>query len=139
MGMIHLSTIQLLREWARWGESQNIDYPTMSPMFGERALKTPLFGSGHIPTSVWDIERAVCKIAWDHRNALILRYQRRLTFGHIASRMGCQTRTARARVRTAEHAVHHELSEKSGPTAQEVLESVHDREFVTRQSRAHTG
>lgn len=137
--MIHLSTIQLLREWAKWGESQNIDYPTMSPMFGERALKTPLFGSGHIPTSVWDIERAVCKIAWEHRNALILRYQRRLTFGHIASRMGCQTRTARARVRTAEHAVHHELMGKAFPTALLVVESVHASHFVTSQSRAQTG
>ena len=56
----------------------------MSPMFGERALKTHLFGSGHIPSDVWLVEQAVCKIAWDHRNALILRYQRRLAFGLIA-------------------------------------------------------
>jgi hypothetical protein len=111
--MLHLSTIQMLREWARWGESQNINYPSMSPMFGERALKTPLFGSGHIPRDVWQVEEAVCKIAWEYRQIIIYRYQRHLTFGHIASRLHCQTRTARARVRTAEHAVHHELTEKA--------------------------
>lgn len=130
--MIHLGTIQLLREWARWGESQNISYPTMSPMFGERALKTPLFGSGHIPPDVWQVEQAVCTIAWDHRNALILRYQRRLSFGLMASNMRCQTRTARSRVRAAEHAVHHELSRKAGLTALESVTTCDDREFVTQ-------
>lgn len=135
---MHLGTIQLLREWAKWGESHNIDYPSMSPMFGERALKTPLFGSGHIPPDVWAVEQAVCRIAWEHRSALILRYQRRLTFGLIASKMGCQTRTARARIRQAEHAVHHELASRTCPTAQESDTTCLTREFVT-PSRAHSG
>ena len=86
--VIHLLTIGLLREWARWGEAQNISYPSMSPMFGERALKMPLFGSGHIPADVWQVEQAVCKIEWEYRHVLILRYQRHLTFGHICKQVG---------------------------------------------------
>lgn len=112
--MIHLGTIQLLREWARWGEAQNISYPTMSPMFGERALKTPLYGAGHIPIDVWAVEQAVCRILWPQRNALILRYQRRLSFGEVGYRLGCHARTAKVRVRAAEDAVHHEITNSAG-------------------------
>lgn len=109
--MIHLSTIQLLREWARWGQMQNIDYPTMSPMFGERALKTPLFGVGHLPADVARVEKAVCALNFFDRNIIILRYQRRLTFGQMGKRLECSRWTAKRMLRTAENETHHILSD----------------------------
>lgn len=108
--MIHLSTIKLLREWARWGEAHNIDYPSMSPMFGERTLKGPLFGIGHIPPDVYRIEICVCQLDFDLRDALIQRYQRKLTWEKMGLRIGCDWRTAKNRVRSAEDAVHHGFS-----------------------------
>lgn len=130
--MIHLSTIGLLREWARWGDANNLNYPSMSPMFGERALKTPLYGAGHIPADVWAVERAVCAILWAHRNALILRYQRRLSFGEVGYRIGCHARTAKARVRMAEDAVHHELTKKSCELSPTVVPFVRPSKTVSR-------
>jgi hypothetical protein len=86
--MAHLSTVRLLVAWANWGQGQSIDYPSMSPMFGERALKTPLHGSGHIPDDVAEVEAAVCLLEWFYRSALIYRYQRRLSFEAIAVKFG---------------------------------------------------
>lgn len=111
--MIHLSTIRLLVEWARWGAAHNIGYPTMSPMFGERCLKSPLFGIGHIPEDVAKVEYAVCRLEWIDREILILRYQRRLTFVEMGVRISRSRWTARDRLRTAENEVHHELQRKA--------------------------
>src|SRR5216683_6242677 len=80
---VNLSTVQKLREWARWGEAHNICYPSMSPMFGERCLKTALFGIGHIPPDVLEVEWAVCRLEWELRFVLILRYQRHLPWSRI--------------------------------------------------------
>lgn len=109
--MIHISTIRLLVEWARWGVAHNIGYPTMSPMFGERCLKSPLFGIGHIPDDVAKVERAVCALEWIDREILILRYQRRLSFSEMALRISRAKWTARDRLRTAENLVHYKLRE----------------------------
>lgn len=108
-----LSTIQLLREWARWGEAQNICYPSMSPMFGERALKTALFGIGYIPPDVIRVEWAVCQLQWELRFVLILRYQRHLPFARIGRVIDLDWRTARTRTQRAENEVHHKLSKNS--------------------------
>jgi hypothetical protein len=110
---VNLSTIKLLREWARWGEAQNICYPSMSPMFGERALKTALFGIGYIPPDVMRVEWAVCGLVWDLRFVLILRYQRQLPWSRIALVIDRDWRTARNRTQLAENEVHHNLYAKS--------------------------
>lgn len=111
--MIHISTIRLLVEWARWGVAHNIGYPTMSPMFGERCLKSPLFGIGHIPDDVAKVERAVCALEWIDREILILRYQRRLSFSEMGERISRSKWTARDRLRAAENYVHIELQKKT--------------------------
>lgn len=110
---MNLSTIQKLREWARWGEAQNICYPSMSPMFGERALKTALFGIGYIPPDVLEVEWAVCQLQWELRFVLILRYQRHLPFARIGRVVDVDWRTARTRTQAAENEVHHKLTGKS--------------------------
>lgn len=109
---MNLSTIQKLREWARWGEAQNICYPSMSPMFGERALKTALFGIGHIPPDVLQVEWAVCQLQWELRFVLILRYQRHLPFTRMGRVIDLDWRTARKRTQHAENEVHHKLTGK---------------------------
>jgi DNA-directed RNA polymerase specialized sigma24 family protein len=112
MVMAHLSTIKLLREWARWGEAHNISYPTLSPMFGERALKMPLFGIGHVPDDIMRIEQAVCAVEWLYRQAIILRYHRRMGYREMGRRINCDWRTARRRLKTAEDEVHHKLQKQ---------------------------
>lgn len=112
--MIHLSTVRLLREWGRWGEAHNIDYPTMSPMFGERALKSPLHGIGYVPDEIMRIEKAVCSLTFEHRDMIIQRYQRHLNFKKLGEWIGRDWRTARDRLKAAEHEVHIEFSGKKG-------------------------
>ena len=111
--MISLSTIKLLREWARWGEANNIGYPSLSPMFGERALKTALFGIGHIPPDVMRTEIAVCRLTWEYRQVLILRYQRHMPWRQIANQVNRDWRTAKTMTQRAENEVHHNLSQNS--------------------------
>jgi hypothetical protein len=106
-------TIKLLVEWARWGSMQNIGYPTMSPMFGERALKAPLYGAGYIPPDVMLVEQCVCRIEWQFREIIIQRYQRKRTFVQIGRDMGISRWAARGRLNRAESAVHHEISKRS--------------------------
>jgi hypothetical protein len=107
--VIPLSTIKLLRAWATWGESQSLAYPSMSPMFGERALKAPLFGVGHIPEGVWEMERAVCNLTYEDRDIIIQRWQRRRTYHQIAERLGCSRWTIGRRIKDAESEVHRQL------------------------------
>ena len=109
----HLSTIKLLCEWARWGAEHNIDYPTLSPMFGERCLKAPLFGVGYIPPDVHDVEQCVCRLYWPSRQILILRYQRRMTFVQMGESINRTRWAAKDRLLAAESEVHHLLQKKS--------------------------
>ena len=109
--MAHLSTIKLLRQWARWGIAHNIDYPSMSPMFGERALKTPLYGQGHTPEDVWQVEQIVCALPFDLRDVIIQRYCRHATWEQMGARMGANWRTAKKRTLQAEDAVHIRLTQ----------------------------
>jgi hypothetical protein len=106
------STIKLLVEWARWGQANNVGYPSMSPMFGERCLKAPLYGTEEMPPDVWLVERAVCDIKFYHRFLLILRYQRHVSFEDIGERFDCSPRTARRHLEDAEYAVDHEITKK---------------------------
>jgi Sigma-70, region 4 len=109
--MIPLSTVKLLRAWAQWGETQSISYPSMSPMFGERALKAPLFGVGHIPDGVWEMERAVCNLTYEDRDIIIQRWQRHRTYAQIALRLGCSRWTIGRRIKGAEAEVHRLLED----------------------------
>lgn len=107
--MAHISTVRLLVAWARWGEGQSADYPSMSPMFGERALKTPLHGVGHIPPDVADVEAVICQLEWFYRSALIARYQRHLNWTKLGEYFGTSWRTARKTVTQAEDLVEKNL------------------------------
>ena len=40
-----IGTHYLLSRWGRWGQGPNLGLPTMSPMFGERCLKSPIWGA----------------------------------------------------------------------------------------------
>lgn len=82
-------------------------------MFGERALKTPLFGPGYAPPDVLEVESVICRLPFDDRDALIQRYQRKRTWEQMAERFGCDWRTAKRRTQAAEDEVHRKLNEKS--------------------------
>lgn len=82
-------------------------------MFGERALKTALFGIGYIPPDVLEVELVVCRLEWELRFVLILRYQRHLPWSRIGRVIDRDWRTARTRTQAAEAEVHHKLTGKS--------------------------
>ena len=124
---MNLSTVQKLREWARWGEGQNIGYQSTSPMFGERALKSPLFGFGHIPEGVIEIEIAVCLLSWDERQIIILRWQRHRSYRQLAKCLQCSTWNIGRRLRAAECEIDRQLDKIYGNSKQEMLYSVHSR------------
>lgn len=107
--MIPLSTIKLLRQWAAWGQGQSIDYPSMSPMFGERALKTPLYGVGHIPDGIAEMEMAVCSLDFDERYLIIQRWQRHRSYRELAKMVGVSTWRVSRLLKDAESEVHRTL------------------------------
>lgn len=82
----NMSVTQLLREWGTWGAMQNIGYPTMSPMFGERALKTPLYSAENPPPDVLAVEAAIGKIEFAQRSLLIEKYQLRMHWQEICNK-----------------------------------------------------
>jgi hypothetical protein len=47
----------------------------MSPMFGERCLKTPLYGADNGPPDLLETDQAVCRLERLERTLLIERYQ----------------------------------------------------------------
>lgn len=104
-----ISTIQLLIAWAKWGEANHINYPTISPGFGNRALGSPLVGMGNVPDEVWRIETAICEVPFEDREVIIQRYQRRRSFGAIGRQLGRSRWAAMRRLKRAEVAVHHRL------------------------------
>ena len=109
--MESLSTVSLLYKWARWGEGQSIDYPSISPMFGESALRTPLYGTGYCDPEVFHVEQIICKLEFDDRDCLIQRFQRRRTWEQMGTRFGVNWRTAKKRTGTAVGEVHRRLCE----------------------------
>ena len=93
-------------------------------MFGERALKSPLYGIGHIPEDVGKIEAIVCSLSWNDREILILRYQRRLSFREIGERISRAKSVAQDRLRSAENEVHRKYAENSCQRRPTMLHSV---------------
>jgi hypothetical protein len=107
--MIPLNTLKVLRSWARWGESIFIDYPSKSAFFGERALKTPLYGTGHIPEGVAEMEHAICALSYDQRYLIIQRYCRKVRYFHLGRLLGVSNYLARQRLKAAEAEVHRQF------------------------------
>jgi hypothetical protein len=122
--MIPLSTIKLLRQWASWGNGQSIDYPSMSPMFGERALKTPLYGVGHIPDGIAEMEQAVCRLEFTERYIIIQRWQRHRSYRQLASQVGVSTWRISRLLRDAESETHRQLELVYGQPKHPVLHIV---------------
>jgi hypothetical protein len=107
--VIPLSTVKLLRAWARWGEGQNISYPSISPMFGERALKTPLYGAGHVPDGVAQMEHAVCMLDYPDRYLIIQRWCRHQSYRQLARSVGVSTWRVSRLLKQAESEVDRQL------------------------------
>lgn len=113
--MIPLSTVKLLRQWARWGQGQSLDYPSMSPMFGERALKTPLYGATHTPDDVAELERVVCQLEYTDRYIIIQRWQRHRSYRELANLVGVSTWRVSQLLKEAEAEVHRLLESPIAP------------------------
>jgi hypothetical protein len=124
---VNLSTLQKLKEWARWGVGPSLGYPSISPMFGERALKSPLFGIGHIPDGVLEVEIAVCRLHWDGRQVIIYRWQWHRTYRQMAALLHCSTWSVARRLRAAEGEIDRQLDEIYGNHKQEMLVFAHAR------------
>jgi len=107
---VPFSTRALLLAWARWGALQNLNYPHLSPMFGERALKTPLHDPAYAPPDVEEMEQAICRLDPDERRMLIHRYLWHMRLRQIAERWGISKSAAHRKVESAEWAAHVELS-----------------------------
>ena len=109
--MSRLSTVKLLWEWARWGQGQSIDYPSMSPMFGERTLKTPLYGTGDMPADVAMTEKAVCAVQLTARLLIIQKYQRHQKPAQIARDFHVSWWKAKRAIEQAEGEVDHVITQ----------------------------
>lgn len=73
MNKIILGTHLLLSKWGTWG-SINLGLPSLSPMFGERALKTPLYSESDPDPEMSSVDIAVCRIEPEHRGIIIRKY-----------------------------------------------------------------
>jgi hypothetical protein len=69
-----IGTHMLLKSWGQWGQGGHIGLPTMSPMFGERALKTPLYGDSDPNPELAAVDTVVCKLEPDQRMLIIRKY-----------------------------------------------------------------
>lgn len=78
----------------------------MSPMFGERALKTPLYGASHIPSEVAELERVVCQLEFTDRYIIIQRWQRHRSYRELARLIGVSTWRIGKLLKGAEAEVH---------------------------------
>jgi hypothetical protein len=105
LGMIPLNTIKTLRAWAAWGCGHSLDYPSMSPMFGERALKSPLYSSDYAPPDVYRMELTVCRLEPYDRGLIIQRWQRRASYREMAKFFHVSTYTVSRDLRVAESEV----------------------------------
>ena len=77
-------------------------------MFGERALKTPLYGLEYIPPDIEITDKAVCAVDFYDRNVIILRYQRHLSFRELARKLEVKIWRVGKILNAAEAAIHHE-------------------------------
>lgn len=104
--MIPLSTLKTLRAWAHWGQVNSLDYPSMSPMFGERTLKTPLYGVDEAPPDIYRMEISVCRLEPYDRLLIIQRWQRRASYREIAKLSGLSFAQIGRDLKLAEAEVH---------------------------------
>lgn len=103
ISVLNLGTLKVLIAWAKWGECVYLGYPSLSPMFGERCLKSPLFGLGYTPNDIMLMEQAVCFLTFQERELIIQRWQRKRTFRQIGEHVGCDHTTAMRRLHRAEN------------------------------------
>jgi hypothetical protein len=122
--MIPLNTIKTLRAWAAWGQGHSIDYPSMSPMFGERALKSPLYSSDYAPPDVYRMEITVCRLEPYDRGLIIQRWQRRCSYRQMAEMFHSSFKTIERDLKAAEAEVHRLFDSNSGNLTQPVLYNV---------------
>jgi hypothetical protein len=100
------STRSLLVAWGAWGGATNIGLPRLSPMFGERALKTPLYALDQGPPEMMEVDKAVCQVELPERRLIIEKYQWRTPWW-IATRQKGWSRSKYYRLlESAEWAVH---------------------------------
>jgi hypothetical protein len=104
--MIPTATRSVLVAWAKWGQIQNLGYPSLSPMFGERALKTPLFASTYAAPDVLEMDRAIGQIEPEERRMLIHRYLWHMTLSELGTRWAISKWKARHKLADAEYAAH---------------------------------
>ena len=109
LSLSHLSTIKLLRQWARFGSTDSLGYPRHAAHETLR-ITSSLYGSTHIPSEIAEVEAIICKLDYDLRDALIQRYQRKATWAEMADRMGRSWRTAKRMTQEAENIVHERLN-----------------------------
>lgn len=95
--------------WAAWGRGHNIDYPSMSPMFGERALKSPLYDHGEAPPEVTLCDRAVCALDPQNRRIIILKFQSKASYRAMAEAIGIHLKDVRERLDGAIGEVHYQI------------------------------
>jgi hypothetical protein len=69
----------LLKSWGQWGKGPHIGLPTMSPMFGERALKTPLYGESDPNPELARLDGVICQLDPEHRMLVIRKYSSKWT------------------------------------------------------------
>jgi DNA-directed RNA polymerase specialized sigma24 family protein len=103
---VNLSTLKALHDWAKWGESVYIDFPSYSAMFRERALKMPLYGAGYTPEGIAEMEHAICQLSFDQRYLIIQRYCRHLSLNQLGKAVGVSWYRAKQLLRAAESEVH---------------------------------
>lgn len=96
----------MLSAWGSWGRCVHIGLPRMSPMFGERALKTPLYGGDEGPPEMLEVDKAVCKIDPHERHLLIERYQWRTPWWICTQKKGWSKSKYYRYLESAEWAVH---------------------------------
>ena len=75
-------------------------------MFGERALRTPLYASTEAPPDMLAVDQAVCRIELPERRLIIERYQWRVPWWLAARRNGWSKSKYYRTVEAAEWSVH---------------------------------
>jgi hypothetical protein len=69
-----IGTHMLLKSWGAWGKGIHLGIPTMSPMFGERALKTPLYADSDPNPELASLDGIICRLEPEHRTLVIQKY-----------------------------------------------------------------
>jgi hypothetical protein len=87
-----IGTHMLLKSWGAWGKGIHLGIPTMSPMFGERALKTPLYGDSDPNPELASLDAIICKIEPEHRILVIRRYGQQWKVKHFMLQLGWSSR-----------------------------------------------